>query len=200
VGTLIFETVTGEGIVELVAVGGELVASRLSYVQDFASVIKFVDESGYYPRRWEVVLLPVLTFIPRTVWPDKPIFDFGYWMNTEVLGGTTRAANTATTPGSFYVFFGPVGYLVAMFLLGVLQAFAYQRYARGQSLAALFFAPFLAVALVHPEQDIFSVSGVIQQLLIMAIIARIVFTKRGPDSLQGFAEDPLRSKALNFTR
>jgi hypothetical protein len=73
----------------------------------------------------------VVYFIPRVIWPDKPITmlgrDFGrIFRVTNTFTGSTYVG--ATVPGELYWNFDLPGILVGMAILGVGVRFLYRRY------------------------------------------------------------------------
>jgi hypothetical protein len=66
-----------------------------------------------------------VAFIPRIIWPDKPLVGIGRWITKTYTGSvvmTTWIAPTAV--GDFYINFGYSGVFGGMLLLGLLLRFA----------------------------------------------------------------------------
>ena len=163
---------------ETIIEGSQMASARVNLIQCLASVIKFTWEHGSFPDRHLVVLMPLLAFVPRAVWPSKPRLELGYWFYTEVLGGSTISAVDTTFVGALYLYFGFWGYLAAMFLVGAFQKVAYRSYSFGNSLMSVFFAPFVIMAIVNTRSDfVANFAALIQQLIVMTIISKIVFRR-----------------------
>ena len=187
----IFSDTINERGSEIIVDGSKLASERMSFIQCLASAIKFSSEHGSYPDRHLILLMPLLAFIPRAVWPSKPRLELGYWFYTEVLGGSAISAVDPTYVGALNLYFGFWGYLAAMFFVGAFQKFAYRRYSFGNSLVNVFFAPFVMLAIANPHFDfVASFSALIQQIIVMTIISKIVF--RRPLTGSSFIA-PLRS-------
>ena len=85
-------------------------------------------------------------FIPRIIWPQKPVVSLGTWF-TAYLGfaGSPEEATTNTgtyAAGEFYWNFGIVGVIAGMFLIGACIAAIYKGVGEGPHssiLGALFF-------------------------------------------------------------
>ena len=63
--------------------------------------------------------LPVLAFVPRAVWPDKPLFDYGRELNIALTGMETNAITPSGVVAS-YLWLGYPGVLVNAILLSYL--------------------------------------------------------------------------------
>jgi hypothetical protein len=174
----VFADTLNESGTETIIEGSKLASARMSLIQSLGSVIKFSWEHGSYPDRHLVLFMPLLAFVPRVLWPSKPRLELGYWFYTEVLGGSAISAVDPTFVGALNLYFGFWGYLAAMFLVGAFQKFAYLRYSLGNSLVNVFFAPFVVVAIANPHHDfVATFARLIQQLIVMAIISKIVFRR-----------------------
>ena len=63
--------------------------------------------------------LPVLAFVPRAVWPDKPLFDYGRELNIALTGVDTNSITPSGVVAS-YLWLGYPGVLVNAILLSYL--------------------------------------------------------------------------------
>jgi len=67
-------------------------------------------------------------FVPRAIWPDKPIVsDFGLWFSRIYLGTPYRTWNSPSIFGDLYRNFGFLGIPLGMFLLGILLRIIYEK-------------------------------------------------------------------------
>jgi hypothetical protein len=67
-------------------------------------------------------ILPVYPFVPRFLWPSKPILDEGGWFTVALRGGSGDAATVGsgtaiTYPGDLYLQFGLLGIPIGMCML-----------------------------------------------------------------------------------
>lgn len=68
-----------------------------------------------------ILLSPAMAFIPRAVWPSKPLADSGRWYTQQVLGKQINSS-TAMGPVSFLYMAGGVTAIVVFFLIiGMMQ-------------------------------------------------------------------------------
>lgn len=63
-------------------------------------------------------MLPIYPFVPRFLWPSKPILDEGQRFSV-ALGSPESTSTAVTYPGDLYLQFGLLGIPVGMFVLGV---------------------------------------------------------------------------------
>lgn len=154
-----------------------LSAGRLEHM---ATAVLWADRFGTFPYKYDILLLPVLAFVPRFLWPSKPVRDMGLWFYREVQGGTALNASAMTYPGALYLAYGFWGFLIAMWLTGILQRFTYRRYAHSESLSVIFLAPFLWRLLLLDSDFVGALVGFIRQLIVLLIIRRLVFGRSAP--------------------
>jgi hypothetical protein len=97
------------------------VLGQMSNVVDLTNRKGFYE--GYTLRYYSFV------FIPRFIWPDKPILDGGQWFAVEIGRSyylpNGRAANSVnmTIPGEMFLNFGWIGLITGCFLFGYFIAF-----------------------------------------------------------------------------
>ncbi|RMG74048.1 MAG: O-antigen polysaccharide polymerase Wzy [Chloroflexi bacterium] len=76
------------------------------------SQIDYQIGSTFYPL--------LIGWIPRAIWPNKPILSQGAFMHNVIIGASTQSNVGLTSIGDFYLNFGLLGVLIGMFLLGVI--------------------------------------------------------------------------------
>lgn len=158
-------------------------------LRDMAAVVRWADVVGEYPYRKYTLLLPLLIFVPRFLWADKPVWDIGYWYYVTVHGGTAINASPITYPGSLYLSYGFWGYLAIMCMTGVVMRFAYRRYAYSNSISVLFTAPFIWHLLLldsdFGNSDLVgAIVGGARQLIVLLLVRRLVFGRSQPKHLR----------------
>ena len=112
----------------------ELFVKRLALVNSVAVIVR--DTPRWVPyARGDTLFMPTLVyFVPRVLWPDKPVNLFG-----REFGRTFRVTNyfsrdtyiAATVPGELYWNFDVPGVIVGMALLGLVMRWLYRRYIEG---------------------------------------------------------------------
>jgi hypothetical protein len=106
----------------------ERFVERTGYGGMLADVIGVVD-SGVVDRKQGATLWPgFLWFIPRAIWPTKPILSIGRWYADTVLGwGPGKSEAAVTVPGDFYLNFSIAGVFGGMLAYGLLLRLLYDR-------------------------------------------------------------------------
>lgn len=64
--------------------------------------------------------LVVSGFVPRAIWPTKPVRIEGLIFYHEYYGGSTYSSSALTIPGSLFMYGGPVVLLIGMLIFGAL--------------------------------------------------------------------------------
>jgi hypothetical protein len=110
--------------------------ARVTMISSVAVVVR--DTPRWVPfAKGETVFLPTLTyFIPRVIWPDKPIQAGGreFAVKFRITNDQDRSTFIAcTVPGEMYWNFGLAGVLLGMMLFGVLMRWVYRRYGESQA-------------------------------------------------------------------
>lgn len=102
------------------------VLQRSANLAQVSNVVKLVKANGIYEG---VASAPLAAaFIPRFLWPDKPIIQLGAWYALEIgvasvqEGGRANNSVNMTIPGELYLDFGWVGLFIGCFLFGGLIA------------------------------------------------------------------------------
>ena len=113
------------------------VKRRLAMINSVAIVVR--DTPRWVPyENGRTIFLPSLAFfVPRIIWPDKPLFNLGRefgrtFRMTAAIDDKTSIA--ATVPGELYWNFDLPGILVGMAIWGMAIRFCYRRYGAGKPL------------------------------------------------------------------
>ena len=120
------------------------VISRNAYLLNATKAIQYADVQGLGPLdpdfREKIYTIPFQTFIPRLIWSNKPVEDFGKWFSVRVWGSTSTAA-VAITPIGFLYFAGGWIFIVLGFLIfGVMQKTFWQFHLAGGGQLLIFLA------------------------------------------------------------
>lgn len=123
-------------------------------------------------------LSPVLAFVPRALWPDKPSYSTGVWFSNVVLG---RMEDQTTSIGMgpvtwLYMLGGLMGVGLGFVAIGVVQALLFEGVARAGAGGFIVFLS-AASALVMIPTDIGPVLIGMLRLLPIALVAQMVLLR-----------------------
>lgn len=124
--------------------------ARMAMINSVAVVVR--DTPRWVPfAKGETIFMPTLTyFVPRVLWPDKPIQRTGreFADKFRVTGGLDASTTIASTVvGEMYWNFGLPGVLLGMALMGAMMRWIYRRYGESQALDPLRRALYLLLLL-----------------------------------------------------
>jgi len=168
-----------------------MTAAGLSYAE--AGRINAEEQSRFGQG---IVLAPVMAYIPRAIWKDKPVFATGVWFNQNVLG---RSDDVSTSVGM-----GPVTYLyyaggaIAVFFgfafFGAFQAVLFEGVARsGFGGLLVYFG--VANSLVFIPSDFGPMLGGVLKILPLVVAAQYVLLQVRPKARPGgFAPSPANAR------
>jgi len=111
------------------------VKRRLAMINSVAVVVRDTPRWVPYANGRTIFLPSLAYFVPRIIWPDKPLFDLGRefgrtFRMTLVIDDKTSIA--ATVPGELYWNFDLPGILIGMAIWGTAIRFFYRRYGAGK--------------------------------------------------------------------
>jgi hypothetical protein len=101
--------------------------ARLSDVGPAAKGIEFAERWQVLPEGSpnflvDIFLSPLYSFVPRVLWPSKPVNDVGLWY-TQVVMGEATTSSTAMYPVTYLNFAGGLTAVVlGFFVVGAIQA------------------------------------------------------------------------------
>jgi len=115
---------------EYVQFAGENLLTRSNGVDALALSMKY-DVSKELGNPTAYAYIPIYAFIPRVIWPDKPVLDQGVRFGRLLLVGGLEGANSLTSFGMYhigdlYVSFGMMGLLVGMCAMGFMFRVMYK--------------------------------------------------------------------------
>jgi hypothetical protein len=150
--------------------------SRVNMLQNVALLLAYQDRSYVLEGDERLWMIPFYPFVPRFVWPGKPIEDMGGRF-TRLLGGGANSCTSPTIPGDLYVLHGGIpGVLVGMFLLGLAAQWLTNPVKLCPSKRNLFIYACMFFALANWEPDFFSYSTLlIRTFVIVQILALILY-------------------------
>ncbi|MBX2943816.1 MAG: hypothetical protein KF860_15870 [Cyclobacteriaceae bacterium] len=105
---------------------GQSITSRLSIIPQVSNIILLTRKNGFY--NGETLSYFKYVFIPRFIWPDKPLIRQGQWFAVEIGNayynkqGKANNSVNMTVPGEFYLNFGWTGLIMGCLLFGGVMA------------------------------------------------------------------------------
>lgn len=152
---------------------------RLSRIGDVAIIAEKTPSTIPYKSSMELISGPLLGFIPRSIWPGKPVLDAGYQTNVEYYGAAASVhSSAAVTPyGDLYRRGGIVVTIVGMAVLGMFVRAIDDREGafRGVDPRLMFLPMLLLATLVKQEMDYLGISAsIVSVVLVAAFGARLV--------------------------
>jgi hypothetical protein len=163
---------------------GSLVAStdRWSRIGDVAIIVEKTPSTIAYISGSELISGPVLGFVPRSVWPGKPVLDAGYEVNKEYyeVPGSVHSSAAVTSYGDLYRHGGVWVVIVGMAILGMFVRTVDDR--EGAAIQAdprLMFLPMvLFTTLVKQEMDYLGLTASLVSVISAAALAARLVSRR----------------------
>jgi hypothetical protein len=161
----------------------ERLIQRVAYGGFLADIIGVVD-GGVLDQQHGATLWPgLLWFIPRSVWPSKPVLSIGRWYADDVLNWGSGASEAAVTvPGDFYLNFGAEGVFIGMLVYGAVLRLLYDRLVvNGHTImgCCLFVPIFMTFALTL-ERNLSAIMGEAGLLVVALTAVLFCVTLRPP--------------------
>jgi len=97
-----------------------LALSRFRLIDNMAIINQKTPSEIPFQPVWDLATQALSGFIPRAIWPTKPVSIEGLLFYHEYYGGTTYSSSALTIPGSLYMFGGIIVLVVGMVLFGML--------------------------------------------------------------------------------
>ncbi len=147
-----------------------IIASRLDLGAPLQTAIQYQDDPSLKGAvSWTS---QIQAFIPRFLWPDKPIIDYGQQVSATAYGlQYGQSSSTISTVGDTLVNFKIPGLVIVSLGLGLALSLAERRIRTGAGLQSLVLAAGLSYAVVGQEAPlILTVAGVVRNLLVAAIL------------------------------
>ncbi len=126
-------------------------------------------------------------FIPRSLWPNKPIFNYGEQISTTVYGlpASYHTSSTITWLGDLYLNGGLVFVLLSGLALAAVVQFTFERAAKGRTLTILIAVLLLQVLFSAESPLVFSLAGAFRSFILLGFVS--------------YASGPIRRGLLNRT-
>jgi hypothetical protein len=140
-----------------------------------------LDVSERREFQYAIILAPVLAYVPRFVWQDKPSYsNVGVWFNQVVLGRRTdETTSVGMGPiGYFYFAGGIMAVIVGFAGFGVIQALMFEGVARAGAGGLIVYLSVASTLIDIPAAVGPSISGLLS-LLPFAFVAQLLFLRKG---------------------
>ena len=182
IGMQAFEQASaGSGVQDWIAGGAGSAIARLNLLQSVAELLNLGPRGRFLQGEERWWMLPFYPFVPRFMWPGKPILDKGRRFSIAIgIGDQTSTA--LTYPGDLLFEYGVTGLLSGMFLFGIAAQHLTDRFAKAHDKQRLLVHTgiFLTVLSIF-ELDAFDFwSTLIRNLVILSAVAW--FAYRSPRS------------------
>ncbi|SEK11249.1 hypothetical protein MAA5396_04720 [Marinovum algicola] len=165
----------------------ERVAERVDLSGMSMLALDYVDRGNLQDHRRRefqnsILLAPILAYIPRAVWPNKPSFqDVGRWFNQRVRGHWwDETTSVGMGPiGYLYVTGGILGVILGFALFGGLQALIFEGFGRAGAGGLIVYLSVAANLVMIPSAFGPVVTGVLRMLPI-AFVAQMLLIRPAP--------------------
>jgi hypothetical protein len=166
---------------DILGEGVEHSLARLDLLTSVAQVLTLDDRADMVRGHVQWWMIPIYPFIPRLVWPSKPILQECGWFTAALSGGSTSLSDVAsctaiTYPGDLYLQFGWWGIPVGMFILGVVTQWFANRVSGAAEPRELFLYTALFILGFWYEADVFSMwTGFIKLTAILYVMRYVIY-------------------------
>ncbi len=171
---------TGNAVVVLSS-SATFLLSRISLIDSPAIIMQRTPTEIGFSSPMQLVEGPIVTLVPRAIWPGKPILDTGYEFSQTYyeLPATVYTSSAITPVGDLYLHDGWIPVIVGMFLLGCGARFLDDVMDVYGSPHCVFLFLLLFPSLVLQEDDwAATLAGVPEMLLIWLFASYLTFQKR----------------------
>ena len=107
--------------------GFEAASRRLDAVGVVSLIVRDTPSVSPFQNGRTLALIPV-AYVPRILWPDKPVITIGQWVTEAyVPGGYLVESNVGTSwVGEFYLNYGVTAVILGMMVMGLMFRFAHE--------------------------------------------------------------------------
>jgi hypothetical protein len=105
--------------VEYLRAGIETTGRRFDYLGILSVIMRDAGTKVPFEHGRTILFIP-LSYIPRLLWPKKPLFDTGQWVTDNFGSGPDIESSTGSSwMGELYFNFGWFGLVIGMALIGI---------------------------------------------------------------------------------
>jgi len=163
------------GVSDWLGGGSESSLARLDLLQSIAAIVHLGNLTDSIRTRDHWWMLPIYLFIPRLIWPSKPVQNMGGDFSF-VLGEDPHTASSPTYVGDAYLEFGLPGIIVCMLVLGIFTQWLTRFSTRTLSKRHLFVFASMFLIAVDMDDDVFGYwTGVLKYLVMISLVAWFVY-------------------------
>jgi hypothetical protein len=157
--------------------------SRIREIDSPAIIMQRTPSQIGFQSPVQLIEGPVVTVVPRALWPGKPILDVGYQVSQEYyeLPSSVYTSSSITPVGDLYRHGGWIPVIAGMFLLGCAVRFLDDVLdVSGNPHSVLLFL-LLFPSLVNQESDWTGMlAGIPETVLVWLLAVYLTFRKRSP--------------------
>ena len=176
------QSVTGGGVVTSVPGSLAYLLQRISQIAAPAVIMQRTPSQILYASPAQLAVTPLGAFIPRAVWPGKPILDDGYQFSQQYYGlpAGVYTSSAITPAGDLYRHGGWLPVIGGMFLLGCAVRLLDGTLDVRANPHAVFLVLLLFPALVKGEDDWVTLLAAIPAVLAVWVLAVSLAFRRAP--------------------
>lgn len=153
------------------------IINRATWLNSIVMIRRWVPEYIDYQRGATFYSL-LIGWIPRVIWPNKPILSLGWFMHNVIIGSQTTSNVGLTNIGEFYLNFGMIGVVVGMFIMGVFIRVVYlytQHFSRvALYRTLLYFALFPSLLLSLQSGTGPALLGMVRSIALVVIVTGVL--------------------------
>jgi hypothetical protein len=155
--------------------GWEMSVKRLDMLTSVGLVLWLGPKARLLQGKERWWMLPYYPFIPRFIWPSKPVLDKG--LRFSVATGSVATSSMAITyPGDLYSLYGLPGIVLGMFLLGVVCQALTNTVAGRPDKRRLFVYAAMFMSVSRLETDAFSyLTSLIKTFVMLSVVALVIY-------------------------
>ena len=140
---------------EWLATGWQESELRMDLLQAMALSINLESRTSYLKGEERWWMIPYYPFVPRFLWPSKPVLTMGGRFS-EALGAGAHTSTAISYPGSLYLEAGVPGILLGMLTLGLVAQWLTNRVRGPSDKFQVFLYSSILISLINMEIDYFS--------------------------------------------
>lgn len=134
----------------------ESTVERVRIIDNLALIIGKTPEQISYRSLGEVAAAPITGFVPRLLWPNKPVRLSGLEFYKTYYKGLSISSAAITVQGSLYLYGGPLVLLGGMFLVGLALRALDEALNAKESLSGALLVVIIFPVVVKQEMDVAS--------------------------------------------
>lgn len=157
-------------------------ARRFGHIEIIATALEKTPSPNEYLHRRDFALLPALIFIPRFLWPGKPVLNYGRRFSYVYRGhpSETISATGPTWIGDLYIHFGILGVVSGMAAISFIWSGLYTWFrSRPSKLSLLVYAGSLYSLTAFEKDFITTVAGSVRTMIFCLLCGLLFYRLAG---------------------